>query len=110
MVKHPSEYPWSSYRYNALGKEDLLITPHFLYKRLGRSLKERQKAYRQLFRARIADVTLEEIREATNKAWVMGNDRFKAKIEKLTARQARPKTRGGDRRSGNYQKLRINRV
>ncbi|HHT0594482.1 TPA: transposase, partial [Legionella anisa] len=28
MVRHPSEYPWSSYRYNALGELDSLVTPH----------------------------------------------------------------------------------
>lgn len=102
MVGHPSEYLWSSYHCNALGKADALITPHLLYKRLGRSVDERQQAYRQLFRTRIAEMTLEEIREATNKAWVLGNDRFKAKIEKLTARQTAPKSRGGDRRSDEY--------
>jgi len=103
MTKHPSEYPWSSYRYNALGKEDPLITPHLLYKRLGKSVDERKKSYRQLFRTRIADMTLEEIRQATNKAWVLGNDRFKKKVEKLTARQTMPKARGGDRKSSDYQ-------
>ncbi len=109
MVSHPSKYPWSSYQYNALGKEDALVTPHLLYKRLGRSTDERKKAYRQLFRTRIAAMTLEEIRLATNKSWVMGGDRFKAKIEKLTARQTAPKARGGDRRSAAYQKGCISR-
>ncbi len=79
------------------------MIPHLLYKRLGKSSDERQKVYRQLFRARIADMTLEEIRKATNKAWVLGNDRFKVKIEKLTARQAAPKARGGDRKSDGSQ-------
>lgn len=102
MVGHPSEYPWSSYRCNALGKADALITPHLLYKRLGRSADERQQAYRQLFRTRITEMTLEDIREATNKAWVLGSDRFKTKIEKLTARQTSPKSRGGDRKSDEF--------
>ncbi len=110
MVNHPSEYPWSSYRCNALGKVNELVAPHLLYKRLGKSSDERRKAYRQLFRTRITEITLEEIREATNKAWVMGNDRFKTKIEKLTSRQATPKTRGGDRKSDSYQESHINRV
>ncbi len=110
MVRHPSEYPWSSYHYNALGKEDPLISPQLLYKRLGRSPGERQKTYRQLFRTRLAESAIEEIREATNKSWVLGSDRFKAKIEKLTARQTAPKARGGDRKSESYRKLKINRV
>ena len=28
MVKHPAEYPWSSYHRNALDKEIQVITPH----------------------------------------------------------------------------------
>ncbi len=33
MVKHPAEYPWSSYRYNALmERNELIIIPHALYK------------------------------------------------------------------------------
>jgi putative transposase len=55
-----------------------------------------------------------EIREATNKSWVLGNDRFKQQIEEMTARQASPKARGGDRRSKEYRNERddywINRV
>ena len=110
MVKHPSEYPWSSYRYNAIGNDDPLITPHSLYLQLGKMPDERQKAYRQLFRTGLSEMLLAEIREATNKGWVLGNDRFKSKVEKLTARQASPKSRGGDRRSIDFEKSLINRV
>lgn len=110
MVDHPSEYPWSSYRSNALGQINPRIVPHVLYRRLGQSPEERQQAYRHLFRAHITEKTIAEIREATNKAWVLGNDRFKAKIERLTARQTAPKARGGDRKSEVYQKSNINRV
>ena len=46
---------------------------------------------------RIAD--MEIIRTATNKAWVLGNDRFKAKVVKILNRQVQQKPRGGDRRS-----------
>jgi putative transposase len=42
---------------------------------------------------------MEIIRTATNKAWVLGNDRFKAKVEKILNRQVQQKPRGGDRRS-----------
>ena len=37
MVSHASDYPWSSYRHNALGKEIPLITPHVEYLPLGNS-------------------------------------------------------------------------
>ena len=48
---------------------------------------------------------LAAIRDATNKSWVLGDNRFKAHIEVRTGRQARPLEREGDRKSGNYPKL-----
>ena len=110
-VNHPSEYPWSSYRFNALGEANSLLTPHPEYRRLGKTNEQRQQAYRELFRARIPQLTLDEIREATNKAWVLGNDRFKEMIEVKLARAAAPKPRGGDRKSKQYHdSIKINRV
>jgi len=48
MVQHPVGYPWSSYRVNAQGEDDALITPHELYRRLARSAQEPLSVYRQL--------------------------------------------------------------
>ena len=55
MVTHPSEYPWSSYRCNASGIENLLITHHSEYTALANTDKKRQLAYRDLFKLYIAD-------------------------------------------------------
>ncbi|OGT89101.1 MAG: transposase [Gammaproteobacteria bacterium RIFOXYA12_FULL_61_12] len=99
MVGHPSEYPWSSYRFNALGEDAPLVVPHEEYLRLGTSPAERQAAYRALFKAHIPDKTLDEIREATNKAWVLGSGFFKEKIEGQLNRPVSPRARGGDRKS-----------
>src|SRR5712691_6150381 len=49
LAAHPGAYPWSSYRANALGKDDALITPHPHYYSLGRSPDERRAAYAALF-------------------------------------------------------------
>jgi putative transposase len=103
MVSHASEYPWSSYQSNALGKPLQLLTPHTLYLQLGKSEAERQSTYRSLFRGRMPERELTAIREATNKAWVLGDDRFKAKIEAKTVRRAVPIGRGGDRKSAEYR-------
>ena len=110
MVKHPSEYPWSSYACNALGQEDALVTPHELYRKLGKNPKIRETRYRSLFDAQIDDKTLEEIREATNKAWVLGGDRFRDKIERLLNRRTSSKPKGGDRKSKDYKENKINQV
>jgi putative transposase len=99
MFEHPGEYTWSSYQYNAYGEFNNLISPHEVYLCLGKSPYERQAAYRGLFKERMRERDLEEIRQATNKAWVLGSENFKEKIEKALTRQAVPKPRGGDRRS-----------
>ena len=49
LVTQPQAYRWSSFRANALGKEDALITPHAHYCALGRSPQMRQAAYRAMF-------------------------------------------------------------
>ncbi len=103
MVAHPSEYPWSSYGINALGESNENVTPHRLYRRLGITPGERQKAYRALFRSRLSEQTLDEIRESTNKSWVLGSSRFKRQIEKKLNRRVSPITRGGDRKSEEYR-------
>lgn len=94
MVEAPGEYRWSSYRCNALGREDGLVTPHALYQGLGRSGEPRQDAYRALFSDAVTDDLLSNIRDATNKGWALGNKRFCVQVEALTARRAAPLPRG----------------
>lgn len=106
MVEHPSEYPWSSYHFNALGQSNECLKPHALYLSLGLNSIERETAYRLLFKHVINDKTLIKIRESTNKAWVLGNDRFKELISKKINRSVSPKPRGGDRKSDDYCKQR----
>ena len=96
-VTHPSQYRWSSYHYHAEGKADQVLTPHAIYRRLGRTPRERQRAYQALFRKHLSGETLDEIREATNKAWVLGRDRFKKKIATITERRVAPLPRGRPR-------------
>jgi REP-associated tyrosine transposase len=49
LAAHPGAYRWSSYRANALGESDELITPHAHYYSLGRSPEERRAAYAASF-------------------------------------------------------------
>lgn len=94
MVEHPADYPWSSYRANAQGDPNTLVTPHELYRRLDRSDEQRHSEYRQLFRAQIPKGDLDAIRQSTHKAWVLGNERFRAKMERLSGRRASPLPKG----------------
>jgi putative transposase len=107
MVSHPSEYSWSSYHHNALGEPNDLLTPYLEYKRLGKTDEERQAAYRQLFRLHLPEHSLTQIRVATNKAWVLGSDRFKQRIQKHLERRVEPQPRGGDRRSAEFKNNRV---
>ena len=98
MVAHPREYPWSSYAATALGKENKLVSAHTLYRQLGANESARQSTYRRLFRAAIGRADLEAIRESTNKGWVLGNDRFREEIERLSGRRTAPNPRGRPRK------------
>jgi putative transposase len=103
MVTHSAEYPWSSYKGNALGKPIQLLTPHALYNQLGKTDNERQIAYRELFNGMMQEKELAAIRDATNKAWVLGDERFKAQIAARTGRRPEPTGRGGDRKSAAFR-------
>ena len=90
MVRHPREYKWSSYRVNAEGKEDSLLTPHDQYRRLGSTWASRRENYRALFKAHIDEEELDQIRQATNGNYALGNDRFREEIESALGRRATP--------------------
>jgi putative transposase len=94
MVKHPRDYTYSSFRANALGEADALITPHALFERLGRSQDARRKNYRALFRGRLEEEFVHALRAATNGGWALGNDRFLRRIEKAAKRRAAPLPKG----------------
>ncbi len=94
MVEQPSDYVWSSYPINALGKLSELCTPHSLYLALGREPLERQANYRELFKHHVEGTLLENIRVATNKGLALGCDRFKEDIENLTGRRMRAQKMG----------------
>ena len=97
MVDDPAHYRWSSYRSNALGKPAPLVTPHALYLALGRIDKERQLFYRKRFRAELDSEAIDDIRLALNQNQPMGNERFLARIEKMTGVRRQARARGRPR-------------
>lgn len=94
MVDDPADYMWSSYQCNALGKNIDLCSPHLQYTQLGQTKTLRQNAYRSLFEHQIGGDLISDIRCATNKGLVLGNDRFKDEVEFLTKRRVRPAKMG----------------
>ena len=111
MVQHPAEYAWSSYRCNALGQPNRLITPHYLYDSLGGDAEQRQTIYQALFNAHIDSKTLDEVRVSANKAWVLGSNYFKQKIANQLNRRTDKLAKGGDRKSDEFrQNKKVNQV
>lgn len=104
MVTHPRGYRWSSYHCNADGKPDELLGSHPLYQALGADDLSRRAAYRKLFNAVIPGDELAAMREAINKGWALGSERFKRKIEAVAERRVSPRLRGGKRRGAGRPK------
>jgi putative transposase len=103
LVTEPGDYAWSSYGANALGNDDPLVTHHPAYEKLGRSQKARQAAYAKAFGTPIDEALLTRVRDATNKAWVLGDSAFCQEVEQQLNRRTSPRPRGGDRRSVAYR-------
>jgi putative transposase len=106
MVAAPSEYPWSSYRANALGHRSRVIMAHPLYQSLGASDDARRAAYRRLFETELDARLLQCLRESANGGFVLGTDRFAQQIAAMVGRRTwkgspgRPRTRPDDQGQG----------
>jgi putative transposase len=90
MVSDPADYRWSSYRRNAGGGADAVVTEHAEYTALGGSLAARCEAYRELFRVDLDAEVLGEIRDNLNRCRALGSERFKDEIEAALHRKLRP--------------------
>ena len=98
IVRHPAAHAWSSYQFHALGREDRLVTAHEMYQRLGITPEERQLRYRESFRDELGEPALQEIRDAVNRGWPLGRERFKDEIARALQRATRPPKRGRPKR------------
>ena len=67
MVEQPGDYLWSSYRANALGAPDPVISPHTLYLASASDPAQRQHHYRHLFDSPLPEDTVEAIRQQTRR-------------------------------------------
>lgn len=89
MVPRPEAYPWSSYRWHALGQDDPVVADHALYLALGSTPHERHLAYRDLCQQQLDAHALQEIRTTLHQSRVLGTERFKDDIEAALARRVR---------------------
>jgi putative transposase len=74
MVKHPTLYTWSSYRANALGRDDRIVSPHAEYLALGHNAEAQRNAYAALFHDTLEPSLVADIRAATRGGYPMGSD------------------------------------
>jgi putative transposase len=98
IVGNPAEYAWSSYRVNALGRRDELITPHEVFLRLSRDEGERRDRYRRLVAEGLSGAQLREIRLVTQRQRALGPPPFRQLVEQHTGMRAGIGTPGRPRR------------
>jgi putative transposase len=85
-----------------LGDKIPIIHPQLIYQRLGKTAKSRQSVYRKFCEQQLPEQTVEQIRAAANKSWVLGDDRFRAKVGKRLGQPVNLRAWGGDRKSKSY--------
>lgn len=90
IVERPAEYRWSSYRANALGETDELLSPHPILETLGRGPGERSAAYRELFRQSLSEQVVDQIRRSTNGGFALGAEGFQKNMADRLKRRVVP--------------------
>lgn len=98
IVERPSDYRWSSYRANAVGTHDALVTRHPLYLALAESRELQAAAYRALADHALSPETVGAIRTATWRGTPIGDDDFRQALDARRNIDSRRASRGGDRR------------
>ena len=72
LVDDPGAYHWSSYRRNALGENDGIVTPHLLYTSLGGDNDARRAAYVGLVASEAPPIVMSGIRTAARGRHTLG--------------------------------------
>lgn len=87
MVEHPGEYPWSSFRANALGQSNSFLSGHPEYLKLGSTDSSRREAYASLFGSFADPPAVDEIRSATTGGFALGDKFFREEVAKRLRRR-----------------------
>jgi putative transposase len=98
IAANPADYAWSSYRANALGRSDRLITPHEVFLGLSREESERRERYRRLVAEGLSGAQLREIRLVTQRQRALGPPVFRQFVERRTGMRAGIGTPGRPRK------------
>lgn len=87
MVKHPRQYPWSSYRANAEQGSNPLLRGHPEYLNLGLSDSARCTVYASFFDSHADSSEADGIRSATRGGFALGDKSFRAGIAERLQRR-----------------------
>lgn len=98
LVHEPASYAWSSCQHHLGLRVDPLVADHAMYWGLGNTPFQREAAYRELLERGLSSAHFQAISNATNKAWVLGSETFKAEMAKQTERRVEPAARGRPRK------------
>ena len=92
LVRHPGDYPWTSFRRNA-GFEPLApLVPHPAYLGLGDTIESRGRCYRELCESGLTTQDVACIRESVRKCRALGTPAFVKAIESKAG--VRPRNSG----------------
>jgi putative transposase len=93
MVRHPAEYPWSSFRANALGYPCPFLTQHATVGSLHPDPIERRIAYRSLFDLPQPEEELQAFRNALDSGLPIGSEEFLERVRIATGQEPKRKHR-----------------
>ncbi|MBL4827423.1 MAG: transposase [Spongiibacteraceae bacterium] len=94
ITDSPEKYRWTSFHHHTQTKPNHLIYDHRLYHALGENKEDRANHYRETFK-QVFDTRLKEfIAETVSMGKILGDDKFKEKIEEIANIRLRPKKRG----------------
>ena len=104
MFASAGAYRWSSFSANATGRENVMITPHPVYQKLGDTQEARAYAYRKSFEEEPEGVDRsaidEEIRSATKQGVLVAGTTFAADVARRLNCEVTAKPRGRPKKTG----------
>ena len=104
MVANAGAYRWSSFSANATGRENVMITPHPVYQKLGDTQEARAYAYRKSFDEEPEGVDRsvidEEIRSATRQGVLIAGTTYAADVARRLNSEVTAKPRGRPKKKG----------
>jgi putative transposase len=104
IVANAGAYRWSSFSANATGRENVMITPHPVYQKLGDTQEARAYAYRKSFDEEPEGVDRsvidEEIRSATRQGVLIAGTTYAADVARRLNREVTAKPRGRPKKKG----------